>query len=112
MVFVVVIKKINLSIDPENIINIMENNDIPLGKNMKYYEKRKVNKEDNTYTLRIKYYSFDENNKEMCNFHNELINYKWIKLQINDNLTFKICMKKIDYYNFVYGNFTYGDYIY
>lgn len=107
MVFVVVIKKINLSIDPEKIINIMENNDIPLGKNMKYYEKRKVNKEDNTYTLRIKYRSFDESNKKMCNFHNELINYKWIKLNYSENISFKLSIKTIDYYNYVYGNVSY-----
>lgn len=107
MVFVVVIKKINLSIDPEKIINTMENNNIPLGKNMKYYEKRKVNQEDNTYTLRIKYRSFDENNKEMCNFHNELINYKWIKLNYDENISFKLSIKTIDYYNYVYGNVSY-----
>ena len=48
----------------------------------------------------------------MCNFHNELINYKWINIKYNDDITFKMCIKKIDYYNFVYGNFTYGDYTY
>lgn len=102
MVFVVVIKKINLSIDPEKIVTFMEKSNIPMGKNMKYYEKRNINKENDTYTLRIKYRSFNENNKEMCEFYDDLIQYKWIKLQYNENTNFKLSMKTIDYYNFVY----------
>lgn len=112
MVFVVVIKKINSSINPDIIINIMEKSNIPMGENMKYYEKRNINKENDTYTLRIKYRSFNENNEEMCKFYDELIQYKWIKLNYNEKINFKLSMKTIDYYNYVYKNFTHGDYTY
>jgi len=112
MAFVVLVKNVSSSIQPDQIINLMGNNNIPMGENIKYYKVRKLDTEKQVYTLYIKYSSFKDSNEKMCNFHNELINYKWIKLQINDNLTFKICMKKIDYYNFIYGNFTYGDYAY
>lgn len=110
MAFVVVVKKINSSIDPDKIINIMEESNIPMGKNMKYYEKRNINKENYTYTLRIKYKSFNENNEEMCKFYDNLIQYKWIKLQYNKNINFKISMKTIDYYNYIYNNVIYRDY--
>lgn len=104
MVFVVVVKKINTSINPDRIINIMEQSNIPMGNNIKYYEKRKINKDNNTYTLHIKYRSFKDNNEKMCKFYDDLIEYKWIELRYNDNTYFKIRIKDIDYYNFVYNN--------
>ena len=112
MAFVVLVKNINTSIHPDQIINTMGNNNIPMGNNIKYYKIRKFDNEKQIYTLYIKYRSFNDKNKKMCNFHNELINYKWINIKYNDDITFKMCIKKIDYYNFVYGNFTYGDYTY
>ena len=108
MVFVVVVKKINTSIDPDKIIHIMEQSNIPMGNNIKYYEKRKINKQNNTYTLHIKYRSFNEENEKMCKFYDDLIEYKWIKLKYDDNTYFKIRIKEIDYYNFVYRNVFYN----
>ncbi len=104
MAFRVVIKKIDLSVDPDKILDMMKHIDIPIGDNMKYYEQRSINTKNNTYTLRIKYRSFNEQNDKMCKFYNDLITYKWIRLHYNENTSFKISMKTIDYCNYIYNN--------
>ena len=38
MAFVVLVKNINTSIHPDQIINTMGNNNIPMGNNIKYYK--------------------------------------------------------------------------
>ena len=107
MAFVVLVKNVNSSIHPDQIINLMGNNNIPMGKNIKYYKVRKLDTEKQIYTLYIKYRSFKDSNEKMCNFHNELINYKWIELNYKENISFKLSIKTIDYYNYIYGNVSY-----
>ena len=103
MVFVVVVKKLDNSVAPEFIIDALKYNKIPLDENIKYYEKRKINNEKKTYNLNIKYRSFEDDNNEMKEFYKNLINYKWIKIFYKD-FSFKISIKTIDFYNFVYNN--------
>lgn len=104
MAFVVVIKKINSSIQPVDIFKKMNDINIPLGNNIKYYKKKRINVENDTYTLCIKFHSFDNKNEKMCKFHNDLIYYKWILLEYDNNTIFKISMKSIDYYNYMYSH--------
>lgn len=93
MAFVVVIKKVSKDIRPEKIMNVLKYNNIPTDK-IKYYESRNVNEEDNTYTLRIKFYSFDDDETTICNFYNELVSYRGLYINCgNDILKMKIKMK-------------------
>jgi len=107
MGFVVVIKKINTSINPDIILDTMNKSSIPIGNNIKYYKQYKINTEKNTYRLYIKYNSFNKENKNMVNFHDELIKYKWIKIRYANSINFKVSMKDIDYYNYIYKDIYY-----
>jgi len=104
MAFRVVIKNINSSINPDKILDMMNHIDIPIDDNMKYYEQRCINPKNNTYTLRIKYRSFNDQNDKMRKFHNDLITYRWIRLIYNENISFKLSMKTIDYCNYIYNH--------
>ena len=97
MAFVVTSKRIPYSIQPENIIQIIIDNYNLSVSDLKYYEKRKLNEELKTYTLRIKFNSFYDDNINMNIFHNELMTNEWIKLNIN-NFVFKIKLRLMDYY--------------
>lgn len=101
MAFVVAAKKIPYSIDPEKIIKLLIDSYNLSINDLKYYEKRKLNNELNTYTLRIKFYSFYNDNMSMNNFHNDLMINEWIKMTI-DNFIFKIKIRLVDYYYYYY----------
>ena len=100
MAFVVVVKRVDTFVNPEKIVNILENEYNISIEFIKYYEKRKINNIKNTYTLRIKFRSFYRDQENVSRFYDELLKYEWIKILINEK-SYKMSLNLIDYYAFI-----------
>ena len=96
MAFVVVVKRVDTFVNPEKIVNILENEYNISIEFIKYYEKRKINNIKNTYTLRIKFRSFYRDQENVSRFYDELLKYEGelISKELKDNCIFYCFDKK------------------